>query len=392
MDSTTTRSAFELSSNSESQMQHQPIPPSVVWCAKLFSNPRLIKPIVSCYFIANVSLAIFFAGLGREGLTSTYSVSELLSARLFRLFIVAASLLNALPLVPILAASRATNLFLKVYGDDSIGLKVGQRRLFRIIWVSQVLFVVPVIGCLFVGWNPRWIFLLAAVLCEAIICAITVVPLSAAYRFCNIKRATSPTPPALLAAFLNDAKNRQKFRRHLETEFAGEMLLFYEKAMQFKRIAGRGSAFHAKAESLLEEIKHTFLRPGAELEVNLPFFVLPKAQDSHKAARVAPANQSASTRDDFARCLDAAVDEILELLSTDPLMRFKMEPDGAALWATFENQQKLAEDLEVATEVAAAIRSTSHFELPSSLLWEGSTGGEHALPITKSVPATIPKT
>mmetsp|Transcript_25953 Transcript_25953/g.82369 ORF Transcript_25953/g.82369 Transcript_25953/m.82369 type:complete len:202 (-) Transcript_25953:597-1202(-) len=166
----------------------------------------------------------------------------------------------------------------------------------------------------------------------------------------------------LLVDFLDDANQLAMYKEFLEGEFSAELLLFFVQIREYKKLFVAGIP-GPRAEHQREKIIKTFLAPGAKLEINLPESMSKRYRlqsQGTTAARsglvVVPLEADTSFAgplriDEF----DAAREEVLYMMSSDPLLRFQQDPRYQSTWQAFlQNRVELNRRNDDLAALAAA--------------------------------------
>jgi len=231
----------------------------------------------------------------------------------------------------------------ELYGDDSLGVKKHLRMIALTVVASQT--VVGICGTIiFLDVVPDKI---ATTYCILPLLGITIVVLVCFPLWEDFRYAGSDGMAAgdsqLLERFLCDRERFELFKRHLQSEFCLELILFYEQACEYKAKFTASSMRKAKLQALQTNIIQTFLVPDAELELNLPSnlskpfhpMVRPRSKNAVIHAAMPDMMEDGPSPDIF----DAALAEVLAMMASDPLLRFTTEDPGRQAWTDFLAEQ-----------------------------------------------------
>eukprot|EP00515_Schizochytrium_aggregatum_P010874 CAMPEP_0202093834 /NCGR_PEP_ID=MMETSP0964-20121228/48734_1 /ASSEMBLY_ACC=CAM_ASM_000500 /TAXON_ID=4773 /ORGANISM="Schizochytrium aggregatum, Strain ATCC28209" /LENGTH=483 /DNA_ID=CAMNT_0048662087 /DNA_START=80 /DNA_END=1531 /DNA_ORIENTATION=+ len=250
----------------------------------------------------------------------------------------------------------------KLYGQDSLGIKSHIRTIalaVSLLQFSTVLLLAPVgLGVL----ERDYFFIAEAIGFHLIFIIVIYWPLICEHRMSGMMTARPiQTATELLRRFLADRENRRAFKTHLESEFCSELLMFFEQAAQFKLMFERHSVQMSKVKESYATIRDTFLLPTSELELNLSVAVTRKFRQSSSMSvnKISPGGDLAGD-DISATVFDEAIEEVLQVMSADPLLRFEQSATNAERWRDFlEKQEAFARNQQDLADLAAAHETES---------------------------------
>jgi len=253
-------------------------------------------------------------------------------------------------------AFRGIKLSSKLFGDDSLGVKANIRGMTRMMMIIQASATITMILAAAKVLTVSAVFHVINVGISLMFYSFIVTPLVAQVKLRRLGEHTQiRSSSEALRKFLQDRENRRAFKEHLQSEFCAENILFYEHAMNHKAACKKKQNEERLAESY-EKIVLTYLVSGAPLEVNLESSTTSQhrpAKSVRNTTAIAPAVQPTDPN-----CFDQAIEEVLALMSADPLMRFEQHPKHGQRWASFlERQAQMLRKLDDLNKVEQAVTS-----------------------------------
>eukprot|EP01083_Nonionella_stella_P075540 205414_1 len=106
--------------------------------------------------------------------------------------------------------------------------------------------------------------------------------------------------------------SREAFKQHLMREFSVENLMFYDAAVNFRRMADGPVKDRAALRTVALQVYDTYVKPGSDNEINISSFQR-KDITQHIATNDVPE----------ADVFECAAEEILKLMATDSLRRYR---------------------------------------------------------------------
>mmetsp|Transcript_15492 Transcript_15492/g.43878 ORF Transcript_15492/g.43878 Transcript_15492/m.43878 type:complete len:522 (-) Transcript_15492:60-1625(-) len=257
---------------------------------------------------------------------------------------------------PIMIVAFLANRYVKQssrrFEYDSLGLKRHLQYLTKGILLVEASLLV---GCLLYALGHLTMDMLFHVLNVGFVALFTIVIIVPIYFELRLKRLGAKpdisSQMVMLKSFLAKRDQRQLFKTHLQSEFASELIVFFEHVKRYKALFKRTPPPEDKIADLYKVIIDTFLLPSSPLEVNVtdaasrPF----RTKVASRKHAVSPDGHVCGPSADV---FDAALEEVLGLMAAEPLQRFELHPTYSPVWQEFVGKKdKIARTYAVIGEI-----------------------------------------